>query len=62
MKTIILIVVLSLTGCGSTSYYKSDADRASDRAWDDAASAGIIANGFSRPVSCMNIGGVVTCD
>lgn len=61
MKTIAILAVLFLTGCGSADYYKSPSDIARDNAWDDATSSAMIANGFNRHVTCMNIGGIVTC-
>lgn len=62
MKLLIAaLAALSLAGCGSADYYKSPSDVARDNAWDDATSSAMIANGFRHPVSCMNIGGIVSC-
>lgn len=62
MRIIIcFFVTLAIAGCGSADYYKSPSDIARDNAFDDAAAAGIIAGGFHHQTTCMNIGGIVTC-
>jgi uncharacterized lipoprotein len=62
MKTLLAaLVVLSLAGCGDGSYYRSSADEARDNAYDAAVGAAIMSNYATSPRSCMNIGGIVTC-
>ena len=56
-----LLLLLALAGCDYQPTPRSAYQQARDDAFDDAAAAGMIANGFSRSVSCMNIGGIVTC-
>lgn len=58
----IVAVALSLSGCGDTDYYKSPADQARDAAWDNAMSTSLLSAYAASPRTCMNIGGIVTCD
>lgn len=61
LAIVFTVLALALAGCGDGSYYKSPADEARDAAYDNAVAAGIMVNYATSPRSCMNIGGIVTC-
>lgn len=58
----VLLLALALSACSATDYPKSAYDRARDDAFDNAVAASMLSNYAARPRSCMNIGGIITCD